>query len=286
MTRFFFWNFDVQGRVEAPAAIVARTALRHDADLVILAESKVDPGLILEALNEEGTRFESTHFPGDRFQIFSRFPARYLVPFQDESRMSVHRLQLPGRMEILVGVIHFHDRRNKKPEEQHSLAIELAGLLREAEDRAGHRRTVLLGDFNMNPFEGGMIDASGFSAMMTKALARKHAEDSPNRRPRFYNPMWGLLGDMTDGPPGTFYYRQKENTNIYWHMLDQVLVRPELIDTFIGSSLQVLDRGFGPSGEIALLRENTRHPKLTVSDHLPLIFTLDLLRDTSHEHST
>lgn len=284
MTRFFFWNFHVQGRVEAPAAIVARTALRHDADLVILAESKVDPGLILEELNRDSVNFHYSSEPSKRFQVFTRFPGQFLETFRLARRMSIRRLRLPGKMEILVAFIHFYDRRNHTREEQHSLAIQIAAILRDAEADAGHKRTVLVGDFNMLPSEDGMVDAYGFGAMMTKDLARKRSRDTLDGRPRFYNPMWGRMGDMTEGPPGTFYYRKPGLTNVYWHLLDQVLVRPELIDAFVGPSLQVLDRAFGPSGEIELIRETPKHSRLTVSDHLPILFALNLPEEPSDEH--
>jgi hypothetical protein len=98
--------------------------------------------------------------------------------------------------------------------------------------------------------------------------------------------MWSRFGDMTEGPPGTFYHPQSSRTNIYWHLLDQVLIRTELIDAFIGHSLRVLDRALSVSGEVDLLRERRKHWKLTVSDHLPILFTLDLRQDMTHEQPT
>ncbi len=48
----------------------------------------------------------------------------------------------------------------------------------------------------------------------------------------FYNPMWGLFGDGTRGPSGTFYHRRAEHKVYFWNMFDQVLVRPQLLDRF------------------------------------------------------
>src|SRR6185312_15686412 len=131
-----------------------------------------------------------------------------------------------------------------------------------------------------------MVDVNGFGATMTKDLARKLARPEPDSPPRFYNPMWGRMGDMNEGPPGTFYHPHGSRTNIYWHMLDQVLIRTELIDSFIGASLRVLDKGVSRIGEVDLLSEQRRHWKLTVSDHLPIVFTLDLPRELTHEQAT
>lgn len=286
VTRFFFWNFRPPREIEDPAAIVARTALHHEADLILLTESTVPPGLVLNELNREETRFHYAAGPNQRFQIFTRFKASFLDRFEDHPRMTVRRLRLPGMMEILTAVIHFPERRNHSPSEQRSLCFELAQFLRDAEQKARHRRTILVGDFNMNPFDEGMVDANGFGAMMTKGLTRQAVDSNLDERPRFYNPMWSRLGDMSEGPPGTYYHRQRGRTNIYWHTLDQVLIRPELLDAFIGPSLQVLEKGLSASGEIALQRETKRHSKLLVSDHLPILFTVDLPQDTRHEQAS
>ena len=45
--------------------------------------------------------------------------------------------------------------------------------------------------------------------------------------------MWGFLGDNGCGNvSGTMYYNSSDAINYYWHLYDQVLIRPELIDTF------------------------------------------------------
>ena len=41
------------------------------------------------------------------------------------------------------------------------------------ENKAGHKRTVLVGDLNMNPFETGLVTASGLNATMTRKLPRR-----------------------------------------------------------------------------------------------------------------
>jgi exonuclease III len=168
VTRFFFWNFNAKSKIEHPGSIVARTALKNDTDLLMLTESKVNPTSVLEELNREEPTFHYPEIQHERFAIFTRFPGAFLEPFEDHSRMSVRRLRLPGRIEILVAIVHFPDRRNHTPSEQRSLCFEMAQFLRDAEDRAAHRRTILVGDFNMNRFDEGTVDVNGFGAMMTR----------------------------------------------------------------------------------------------------------------------
>jgi Endonuclease/Exonuclease/phosphatase family len=286
VTNLLFWNFHVKGKIQHPESILARTALTHDADLIMLAECRLKPASILEELNAEGPEFYYPEIQHERFVIFTRFPGSHFEPFEDHPRLTVRRLCLPGRIEILVGIIHFPDKRNHSLSEQRSLCFELAQFLRDAEARAGHRRTILVGDFNMNPFEEGMVDVNGFGATMTKDLARRLEKSEPNSRPRFYNPMWGHFGDLTGGPPGTFYHPQNSRTNIYWHLPDQVLVRTGLIDAFIGPSLRVLYKGLSRSGDVDFLRQGRKHWKVAVSDHLPILFTMDLPKDATYEQPT
>jgi exonuclease III len=283
VTNFLFWNFNTKFVIKHPESIVARTALGHDVDLLILAESSVQPEVILAELNRDSPDYHYPANPHDRFVVFTRFSGVYLEPFEDHPRVSVRRLRLPGKQDILIATIHFPDKRNHSRQEQHSLSIIVAQFIRDAEERAGHDRTVLVGDFNMNPFEEGMVDANGFGAMMTKDLVRKLSRAGVKSGPRFYNPAWSRLGDLTDGPPGTFYHRQNNLTNTYWHMLDQVLIRPALIDSFSDKSFRILDKLPIRDGDVDLVQEKTIHWKLRISDHLPILFSMNLPEDVRHE---
>ena len=53
--------------------------------------------------------------------------------------------------------------------------------------------------------------------------------------------MWGLLGDGSRGPAGTFFHRHAEQEAYFWNMFDQVLVRPALLDRFDFKDLAILD---------------------------------------------
>jgi hypothetical protein len=279
VTNFLFWNFRPRLGVKHPESILARTALSLGIDLVILVECIISPDVILAELNQEAPSFYSRQTPNRRFRIFARFPGEFLELLVDTQRMCVWRLRLPAQKEILIAIVHFPDRRNHPPSDQLSLSYELAAILRHAEDLAGHSRTILVGDFNMNPFDHGMVDINGFGAMMTKELARKHSLGVEESRGRFYNPMWSRLGDLSAGPPGTFYHPRNDNSNIYWHMLDQILIRPDLIRALREDSIQVLTNVLSGDGEIDLIQEKRKPWRLAVSDHLPILFQMNLSED-------
>jgi hypothetical protein len=79
--------------------------------------------------------------------------------------------------------------------------------------------------------------------------------------------MWGCFGDRTPGPPGTHFHPTPDGT--YWHLFDQVLLRPSLMDAL--AEVRILDG----DGQEPLVSKNGR-PSAAISDHLPIFFRLDL----------
>ena len=111
--------------------------------------------------------------------------------------------------------------------------------------------------------------------MMTRTLALRHSEKLKGTR-RFYNPFCSRMGRELPDPPGTYYWSNvKDPFNIYWHCLDQVLVRPDLFSSFRDEDLQVLTVIPGQGEDtIDLISQKKKHWKLTHSDHLPILFRL------------
>ena len=133
--------------------------------------------------------------------------------------------------------------------------------------------TIVVGDFNMNPFDDGLASFYGFHSVMDKVVARKesrivHGEE----RSFFYNPMWSLMGDGSQGPSGTYYYNSGGSKNFYWNMLDQVILRPDLIPFFPDNELRIISETYSCS----LLRDSGVPDARMASDHLPLLFKIDI----------
>src|SRR4051812_34060314 len=120
----------------------------------------------------------------------------------------------------------------------------------------------------MNPFEDGLTGAPALHAVMTRKLAERETRVVQGTAYRFfYNPMWGFFGDRTSGPPGTYYHRSPGVAELFWHLLDQILLRPALMGLL--HDLAILDRIDGES----LLTQPSGLPRDSVySDHLPLAF--------------
>ncbi len=118
-----------------------------------------------------------------------------------------------------------------------------------------------------------MVGASAFNAVMDVRLARKETRTVQHRRyGYFYNPMWNLMGDATPGPPASFFYDPRTQDDLQWHLLDQVLVSPDLIDALDVNSVRILDK----IGDVSLVTKEGRPRKAKFSDHLPLYFELEI----------
>lgn len=137
----------------------------------------------------------------------------------------------------------------------------------------GHKRTVIVGDFNMNPFEIPMIKANGFHATMSAALAKNMYRKVQNLAYEyFYNPMWGLLGDLNSDAAGTYYYSDAQHVSYHWNIFDQVIMRPSVIDNFDKNSLRIIE-GYSKK---RFTTESNFPNSTKFSDHLPIFFTFKI----------
>ena len=131
----------------------------------------------------------------------------------------------------------------------------------------------LFGDFNMNPFiNGGHL----VSRATMDQRSRWQGFSAPSRKrevyPFFYNPMWNHFGDTNGRVPGTYYYANADHAVYFWNMFDQVLIRPELIRRLADPGVRILTE----SGFTSFLSPLGRPNPSVASDHLPILFSLDL----------
>jgi hypothetical protein len=266
---FLFWNINRKPLSDA----IANIAEQESVDILILAECAIEDSSLLKALNRNKSEF---HFPSNlngRIKVFCRFQGDYLVPTFDSGLVSIRRVALPARDEILLAAVHFPSKMYWRDRSQAMECPNLSAMIAEQEVIVGHTRTLVVGDFNMNPFEEGLVGAAGFHATMSRSVAEREQRIVQGRAyPFFYNPMWGYLGDSPDRPSGSYYYERAEHVNYFWNTFDQVLIRPQLMDRFPRDQLKILDR----AGDISLRMADGRPNHRAASDHFPLLFRLEL----------
>ena len=233
----------------------------------------MNPTRLLPILNEESFQYFLNESFYDKIHIYSKFEDSLFLKFSESKRYTIRHLQLPGLDDILLAVAHFPSKINFSNDSQAVESDELARFIKEAEDRVGHSRTILVGDLNMNPFEVGMVKTTGLHSVMSQQVAQKGSRMVQGIDYKFfYNPMWNFLGDFAPYPAGTHYYQASEHIAYFWNMFDQVLVRPELLDVFSNEDLKIIDS----IGEQSLLKDNDQPNDDLASDHLPIFFSLNL----------
>jgi hypothetical protein len=180
----------------------------------------------------------------------------------------------------LVASIHFPSKRSQDEVSQlqiaHSYKAKILATAVNDVARYGNR-LIVVGDFNMNPFDAGMVEPLGFHALGNRDHANPDTERHYDKTPIFYNPCWALLGDYhpahTDRRTGgSFYYAGSTSRRLFWHLFDQVLVSQEMVDSFVPSSLSLVEV---PSLHQEMMSGIDRK-KAQYADHFPLTFTLTL----------
>lgn len=260
--RFLFWNIN---RKQQLLPLLAEAASEHNPDVVVLVENPISQALAIRSL--PGFRFPAFSL-ADRVQLFFRIdPERCRTLYENPWLMAAN-LTPPAADPLLLIALHLPSKLFVDSFGQMTEASKAVKAIQQAEAVAGHQRTIVVGDFNMNPFEPGIVGADGFHAFMDRRDARDRTIRGVTYS-SFYNPMWSRFGDLTPGSPGTHYYRG-DMVSFHWNMFDQVLLRPALAQTFSADHLNILDR----IGDVSLVDSNGR-PSRAFSDHLPILFEVN-----------
>jgi exonuclease III len=269
---FLFWNTNRKPLIRE----IANIAKHNNIDVILLAEHNLNDAELLLELNAESVDYHLPNpiFQNNRIKVFTKFSNKFIIPVADESenRFTCFKIKLPIIEEILVFGVHLPDKRNNQSESVSSYAGRMARRIKEIEKEQSLANTVVVGDFNMNPSDSAMIDAESFHAIMDSEIVKNKSRIvSAKEYDYFYNPMWSLHGDIGNNVAGSYFYKNSELVNYHWNVFDQVLLRPSLIDNFEKDSLKLLD-----SDGVKTLLKKGGTPNEIYSDHLPLIFTLNL----------
>lgn len=256
-----FWNINkkpLAGEIESLCDC-------YDVDVLILAENIMQDAELLPVLNENNVRtFIAPFNPSKKISFYTRIHAFELVHDNDYWG-SIRKLVHPLGVDILLVAVHIPSKLHLDEKEQAAISTRIANEVDKRELEQGHTHTIVIGDFNMNPFEAGLVSADGFHGVMDKQIALKRSRTVLGVEKKFfYNPMWSRLGDDSEGCAGTYYYNPSNMVNYFWNAFDQVLIRPSLLACFNQNNLKVIDA----IEEMSLIRNGKISNDF--SDHLPL----------------
>ena len=172
---------------------------------------------------------------------------------------------------MILAMIHNADKRNFSESTRQQVLGYFHDDISNVEELHQCNKTVAIGDFNSSPFDLGCISSNCMHAIpFADEVAKYHTRIVQGRSfKKFYNPTWKLFGN-SEPPYTTYRYDDSSNAdNYYWYALDQVMVRPLLIDAFDEYALKIITH----AGNHCLTK-NGRPDKDNYSDHLPLFCTL------------
>ena len=300
--KFLFWNVgDWKATNTELPRMVADLGAEYQPDLLMLFEAgniwtqKQDVvdrtrKLAADLCQELSTSGKNTYVQVDNEVrgglLLTSLPVKRVKPVllealhaTDPDRRRLDAVHLAGAdPEVLVFMVHAPSKLHATDLDQQLFFAKLRRVVRKAERDMKVRHSIIMGDMNADPFEPSIAGAPFLHAVMAKELFGRTNRSVRGRRfgKGFYNPMWSLLGDGTAGPSGTYFYRSSRAYQIYWHMFDQVLLRPGLVhpsDNRLGP-IQILAKM--PSGRnLAEEIMKGRHCKDPPQpDHLPVLFDL------------
>lgn len=242
----------------------------YDVDILILAENTLPDAKLLPDLNEGNDRiFIASHDQPKKISFYTRIHA--FKQIQNDDWGSIRKLVHPLGIEILLVAVHIQSKLYLTETEQTVISARIAREIDRCEQEHGHTRTIVIGDFNMNPFEHGLVCSDGFHGVMDKHIALKQSRTVLGEEKKlFYNPMWSRLGDDSEGCAGTYYYNSSNMINYFWNAFDQVLLRPSLLSCFTQHDLKVIDK----IDEVSLIKNGKISNQF--SEHLPLMVKLTM----------
>jgi exonuclease III len=184
---------------------------------------------------------------------------------------------------FLLVLVHLPSKKNLDESSQLQAAINYKRLIAEVASLY-ENKVIITGDFNMNPFDLGMVEPLGFFAINYKKRVQEESKFQHFSQLMFYNPCWGLLGDYDkineiSIVSGSHFYKNSPSKKLFWHLFDQVIVSKKMITNFVEGRLEVVQvQEIINEVQSALTRD-----KANYSDHLPITFILKFENDVKTE---
>jgi hypothetical protein len=274
MAAFLVWNVN-----RKPLDGLVQSLVRQwQIDIVLLVEYAFGTSQLPGLLQQDGLFRRPS---SKRFGVFVRSNQRLSLlryaPYRVGSRVGLWRWIPPSGQEDLIVLLHGFDRRNFDDSTRRVFSRRVADAVRRREEARQHRRTIITGDFNAQPFESAIVDSDGLHAIglrSVRASRTRNVSGTGAATDFFYNPMWRVYGQQSHREAGsaTHYWLRTWAHELGWFMLDQVVLRPDETDRFPEDRLRIITQ----VGAISLLDADGLPDSQTASDHLPIVFHWDL----------
>ena len=269
MAAFLLWNV---GRKNVDS-LVQNLVRQHQIDVLLLVEyypSQTNSTLSTLLLGDGLIRRNTS----ERFGVFGRtqFGMNSVAVTGLGGRAELWNwLPQPNREARFV-VVHGLDRMHNDDGTRRVFFRRIVDVVRQQES-SSHRRSMIVGDFNAHPFESAIVSSDGLHAIgirQTGNATRRLVRWGDEEEDFFYNPMWRKYGPIASMEAGmaTHYWQNNQAGELFWHMLDQVVIRPEESASFPEQQLEIISS----VGKVTLLAPDGTLDTTVGSDHLPIVF--------------
>lgn len=270
MLNVLFWNLNRKKNEE----YIVSCIVENDVDIAVFAEyqdtsnksSAIDISSIESNLGNMFARVTGVETEGKVLLLAKKTIA--VKQIQQEARYSCYVIETAIKRYLLAAV-HLEDRINyPEPERRIETIHRLIRDIKKNEENLGIENTIVIGDFNANPYDKELIYKYAFNAVMFKSIIEESEFTNPKgeRIKRFYNPIIHYLSEDTRMYGSHYYDDSDKRGTPYWHCLDQVLIRKSLIDFLKAVKyIKTIDG-------MDLLKGS--RPNKDISDHLPLFVNL------------
>lgn len=260
--RVLFWNTHRNHDINS---ILCSLIVENRISVVVLAEYEGNINDLISKVKKNGVVMARYISVGcDRIEVLGS--EKGVSPGPQQSHFSFQIFD----NDIVLCAVHFPS--SLYDSAVNNRKVEIRNIAREIcsyEDKIEIRNTVLVGDFNFNPYDAECLDIDSLNSHPTlDHVCQDVSNLAGNQYRAFYNPMWNFFGDFR-GPCGTYYYNHVTNGRTSWNILDQVMIRPSLRERFVDEELRIISE-FSTSS----LLDRAGHPDKRISDHLPIVFEI------------
>jgi len=186
------------------------------------------------------------------------------LSLEHNDRLFFYRVTWQGK-EFLLGTVHLLSKIYASNSAQSSEAQKYVRVVRMTEKAEKQKNTILIGDFNMNPFEEGMVKVHAFNSVCSSEIALKKGRQFQGEYyDYFFNPAWKHYAGVGNGVYGTYYHHSCGADGFHWNNFDQALVSPSILQKY-NPQFSILHDVLG---------FDLRNKNNGVSDHYPILLEL------------
>lgn len=250
-----FWNTN---RNEYINKYLLKLIEERDIDIIILAEYNAQGNNLINKLYMKRLDYEFAQGISCK-KIKVIFKKKIKIRLNDDNANYISLKIEKGNFQFQLFASHFPSKLRVSENDRRIVAQEMKGDIKK------YKKTLIIGDFNSNPFEETVVALSGLNALPTKKMKTRQVQG--RKEEILYNPMWKFFGDFSS-IPGTYFYNNSSDINYYWNIFDQVLCTHEFIPYFEDKKLEIIKK----INDINLIKNQNINK--TISDHLPIFVSL------------